>query len=343
MAPVSFKSDSKTHRHWLALSLLLILFVGLCVISLFVGSRLIAPFETFKALFHTDLSNDAHLVIIKLRLPRCLTALLAGAALGISGLVIQVMTRNPLAEPGLIGINAGAALAVLGAATMFGLTSMIAYVWFGLAGAGIAGIVVFLLSRSLSHHNSPLHLILSGVGVTIVLSSITGLVLVNSSPLVFDQFRHWSAGSVEGRGYDVLSVLAVCVVGGITVAGFLARQLNIIVLGSDVARLLGVKLYRTWILALITVMLLSGSATAAVGPVGFIGLIAPHLARMFFGTDYRWLLPSSAVIAGLLLLCADIFGRVIAIPNEVPAGILALLMGGPFFIYVVWRYKLVET
>ncbi len=173
-----------------------------------------------------------------------------------------------------------------------------------------------------------------------VLASVTGIIIINAPLAIFDQFRHWSAGSVEGRGYDVIAVLAVSVVLGLIIAFSIAGKLNAIALGKELGAALGVNVYTTWLLSCLTVMLLAGAATAGAGPIGFVGLVAPHLARAIVGPNYRWILPYSALFAAILLLGADIIGRVIAAPSEVAAGIVSMLIGGPFFIFVVRRFRL---
>ncbi|UXM96454.1 iron ABC transporter permease (plasmid) [Bartonella sp. HY329] len=337
-----FNTDHKNRafRHWKALGLisLLSLTIAFCFIALFIGSKDISMQQTMAAIFSPDRSNNDHLVILELRLPRSFIAVLAGCALGLSGMIMQALTRNPLADPGIIGINAGAGFAVLFAVSIFHINSILHYIWFGFIGAGCAGFCVLLLSKHKGRFNNPLHLILSGVGVTIGLSSASGLLLINSSPIILDKFRHWSAGSVEGRGYDALVILLICVSIGLVICWFLAKQFNIVMLGDDIAQSLGLNLKKIWLLAFLAIIILSGSATAAIGPISFIGLVAPHLARFLFGYDYRWLLPASALLAGLLLLIADIVGRIIIAPNEVAAGILALLIGGPFFVYAVIKF-----
>lgn len=328
----------RRHSWGLACASLALAVVGL--FSLAVGSRPVPPatlFETFRAY---DALNDLHLVIWELRVPRTLVAILAGLALGTAGAIMQATTRNPLAEPGLLGINAGAATAVITAITAFHLTAMIHYVWFAFLGAGLAGVAVFILGRAHETGTNPVRLVLAGAGLSVMLGSLTGIIMLNAPLEVVDDFRHWWAGSIEGRGFEVAGVLAVAVTIGLAIALFISRDLNAVALGRDLGEALGVRLGRTWILACLCVMLLAGAATAATGPIGFIGLVAPHIARLIAGSDHRWLLPFSALFAAILLLCADIVGRVIVAPAEVAAGIIALLIGGPFFVAVVRRYRL---
>jgi iron complex transport system permease protein len=182
--------------------------------------------------------------------------------------------------------------------------------------------------------------VLAGAGISVVLASVTGILIINAPTSVLDQFRHWSAGSVEGRGYDVIAVLVVSIAAGLIAAFSIAGRLNALALGKELGAALGVDVYRTWFLSCLSVMLLAGAATAGAGPIGFVGLVAPHLARIVVGPNYRWILPYSALFAAILLLGADIIGRVIAAPSEVAAGIVSMLLGGPFFIFVVRRFRL---
>lgn len=314
--------------------------MALC--SLALGSRSIALSETIHALWQPDFSNNEHLVIRELRIPRTIVAIIAGMALGTAGAIMQAVTRNPLAEPGLLGINAGAAVAVILGIVTFNLTTMAQYVWFGFAGAGLAGIAVFILGDAHGKANNPVQLVLAGAGLSVVLASVTGIVVINAPLAVLDQFRHWAAGSVEGRGLDVVVILAPAVIAGLAVAMSIAGNLNAMALGRDFGAALGVNLHVTWLLACLSVMLLAGSATAGAGPIAFVGLVAPHLARTITGPDYRWILPYSALLASILLLGADIIGRLIAAPSEVAAGIVSMLIGGPFFIFVVRKFRLTK-
>ncbi|MEI1367181.1 FecCD family ABC transporter permease [Pseudomonas aeruginosa] len=269
--------------------------------SLALGSRPVPLAVTLDALQAVDPHDDRHLVVRELRLPRTLVALLAGAALGVAGALMQALTRNPLAEPGLLGINAGAALAVIVGVALFDLASMGQYLVCAFLGAGLAGIAVFLLGQARETGTNPVRLVLAGAGLSVMLASLTGIIVLNAPPEVFDRFRHWAAGSLSGSGVD---------------------------------------LRLTWLLACLAVMLLAGAATALAGPIAFVGLVAPHLARLLAGPDQRWILPFSALIAAGLLLGADILGRLLASPAEIAAGIVALLLGGPAFIVLVRRFRL---
>lgn len=312
------------------------------IVSLAIGSRAIPLAETLDAFRAFDPTNNQHLVIRELRIPRTIVAVLTGLALGVAGAIMQAVTRNPLAEPGLLGINAGAALAVALGVTVFGLQSMLHYVWFAFAGAGLAGIAVFILGQAHETGTNPVRLVLAGAGLSVVLAAMSGIMILNADPAVFDSFRNWVAGSVDGRGLDVAAVLAVCVTIGTSVAMVTARNLNTVALGEDLGRALGVDIRMTWLLSCLSVALLAGAATAGAGPIGFAGLVAPHIARKIAGPDYRWILPCSALFAANLLLFSDIIGRIIAPPSEIAAGIVAALIGGPFFVIVVRRFRMVR-
>lgn len=314
--------------------------VLLALASLAIGSRPIPLATALDALRAYDPGNDLHLIVRELRVPRLITAALAGAALGVAGAIMQAVTRNPLAEPGLLGINAGAAVAVVLGVTVFGLTRPLHYVWLAALGAGLAGSAVFLLERAHETGTNPIRLVLAGAGLSIVLGAITGIVAINAPATAFDDFRHWAAGSVEGASFEAVAVLAVCVVAGFLVALSVVGGLNALALGQELGQALGAAPQRIWLTACMAVMLLAGAATATAGPIGFVGLIAPHLSRALLGTDHRWILPGAALAAAVLLLGADLLGRVVAAPSEVAAGIVAALVGGPFFIMAVRRFRM---
>jgi len=337
-APASGLHRNGGRRSGLAAGLAILL--AAAVVSLVIGSRAVSVETAFHALTAYDPGNDQHLVIWALRLPRTLVAILAGLSLGVAGAIMQAITRNPLAEPGLLGVNAGAAVAVVLGVSLFGLTTMAHYVWFGFAGAGLAGVAVFVLGQAHEATTNPVRIVLAGVGLSVMLGSITGIVILNAPTAVLDQFRNWSAGSVDGRDFEIVGVLAVAATAGFATALAISTNLNALALGEDLGQALGVNMRLTLGLACLCVMLLAGAATAAAGPIGFVGLVAPHLARSVAGSNYRWILPYSALFAAILLLCADILGRVVATPDEVAAGIVATLIGGPFFLVIVRRFRL---
>ncbi len=314
----------------------------LALASIAIGSRAIPVAELWRAVIAYDPGNDLHLILRELRVPRTILALSAGAALGLAGGVMQAVTRNPLAEPGLLGVNSGAAMAVVLGASALGLTQITDYVWFGFLGAGLSGVAVFLLGRAHGAGTDPVRLVLAGAGLSVLLGAATGFVILNARLEVLDIFRNWGAGVLEGRGplVALVMVAALLVGGGIALA--LARDLNALAMGVEMGEALGLKPGRVWAMSCISVMILAGAATACAGPIAFIGLVAPHLARAVTGPDNRALLPLAAIFGAAIVTGADVFGRVISPPAEVAAGIIAALLGGPFFIHVVRRFRLAQ-
>lgn len=317
--------------------LLLILF---SLLSLFVGSRAVSIETTWHAFVDFDTTNSEHLLVRYLRFPRTLLAIVIGVALGSAGTLMQALTRNPLADPGLFGINAGAMVAIVALIALTGITDVTLYMWFGLLGAFIAGIAVYLLGGVRQGLN-PVRMVLSGVALSVVLLALTQLITVNSDERVFDQFRHWVVGSLQGRSFDVFYPITVLVLIGSIIAYSLTRSLDIVTLGDDISQALGANQNRVWLLAALAIVLLAGSATAAVGPISFLGLTAPHFARRLVGAEYRRILPMSMLIGALLMLIADFLGRLIGAPSEISVGIMISLIGGPFFIFLVTRWRII--
>lgn len=317
------------------------LLLVVCLLSIAVGSKQI-PFGTvLAALRHYDEANTDHVIVHSLRGPRTLIGLLVGAALGLSGALMQGVTRNPLADPGILGVNGGAALFVVGGIYWFGLSSLTAYVWLAFAGAAAASVAVYALGSLGREGATPVKLALAGAAMTALLGSLTTALLIGDVD-TFDQFRFWSVGSLAGRGADVARQVAPFVLVGIVLALISGRLLNALSLGDDVARSLGQRVGLTRLFTAVTVVLLCGAATAAAGPIGFVGLTIPHVARLITGPDYRWILPYSMLLAPILLLGSDVLGRVVAQPGELQVGIVTAVIGAPFFIALVRRRKLAD-
>ncbi|MDP9952930.1 MULTISPECIES: iron ABC transporter permease [Streptomyces] len=320
--------------------------VVLCLLSLGLGALSIPPGDVIKALTGQPTGPRIEDVIWSVRVPRTVLGLAAGAALGLSGCVMQALTRNPLADPGILGVSAGAAFAIVIAAGVAGIGSLLGYIWFAFAGAMAASVVVYLLGRMGRSGSTPVKLALAGVAVTAVLSSLTSAVVL-TDPAALDRFRFWSAGSLADQDAStVLRVLPFLGLGALLALAS-APALNSLALGDDVAASLGRRLGFVRLQGVVAVTLLTGAAVAVIGPVVFIGLVVPHVARVLaqyagLGPDHRRLLPLSAALAAGLLLGADILGRVIARPVEVQAGIIVAFIGGPFFIALVRRRRLAE-
>ncbi|MET8840228.1 iron chelate uptake ABC transporter family permease subunit [Streptomyces rubiginosohelvolus] len=333
-------------RPALLVAALAALLVVLCLLSIGLGALSIPPGDVIKALTGQPTGPRIEDVIWSVRIPRTALGLAAGAALGLSGCVMQALTRNPLADPGILGVSAGAAFAIVIAAGVAGIGSLFGYIWFAFAGAMAASVVVYLLGRMGRSGSTPGKLALAGVAVTAVLSSLTSAVVL-TDPAALDRFRFWSAGSLADQDAStVLRILPFLGLGALLALAS-APALNSLALGDDVAASLGRKLGLVRLQGVVAVTLLTGAAVAVIGPVVFIGLVVPHVARVLaqyagLGPDHRWLLPLSAALAAGLLLGADILGRVIARPVEVQAGIIVAFIGGPFFIALVRRRRLAE-
>ncbi len=330
--------------HALYGSRLPLLVAGVCllgivsVISLMVGAR---PM-TIRSVLYTLLSpRDVSLeqiIIIDYRLPRTLLGLLCGAAFGVSGALIQAMTRNPLADPGVLGVNAGAAFFVTVAVGIFGVSSIQGYIWASFAGAIVVTLVVYGLGRSGRDGVTPVRLVLAGVAISVVLAGF-GSSITLLDPQAFDALRMWSIGSIAGRDIEVVSTVAPFMVAGLVLAFAVAWPLNSIALGDDLASTLGTNMMRLRISVVIAVTLLSGAGTAAAGPVTFVGLMVPHAVRWATGPDQRWIIGLTMVFSPALLLTADIVGRLVLYPGELEAGIVTAFVGAPVLIVLARRSK----
>jgi len=331
-------SPTTRGRLLLGLVLLVVLLLVLCAGSLAIGSKPLGLGTVWDVLRHPD-TTQASVIVHDLRIPRTLLGILVGIALGMSGTLMQGHTRNPLADPGLLGVTAGAALAVVAAIKFLHLDSPLGYVWFAMLGAFVASVVVFAIGTGATGSPSPLSLVLAGSAVTAFLLSMVTTLLVNDAETI-NSYRFWIVGSLDGRGMGVVREIAPFVILGALVAVAHSPALNLLSLGDDVARSLGqhVGLART--VGLFATMLLAGAATAACGPIAFLGLIVPHLVRWFTGPDYRFLMLYAGLAGACLLLLADIGGRLVARPGELQVGVALALVGGPFFIALVRRKKL---
>ncbi|MGH8896705.1 MAG: FecCD family ABC transporter permease [Egibacteraceae bacterium] len=304
------------------------------------GSKPIPLGEVFDAFLAFDGSNE-HLIIRSLRVPRTLVGLGVGTALGLAGGLMQGVTRNPLADPGILGVEAGASLAVVIAIFVFGVTSLSVFVWFAFVGAAAASVLVYGLGSMGREGATPIKLALAGAAVSALLVALTTAVLLTDIATL-DQYRFWVVGSLAGRDLTIFRQVAPFLVVGTLAALALARAMNTISLGEDVARSLGQRVALARGVSAGVIVLLVGGAVTAAGPIGFVGLTVPHVARAITGPDYRWVLPYSAVLAPILLLGADVIGRIVARPSEVQVGVVTALVGAPFFIALVRRRKLAE-
>jgi iron complex transport system permease protein len=315
--------------------------VLVCLLSLAVGSRSIPLATVLESLTHFDPGDRDHTTVRDLRVPRTLIGLMVGVSLGLAGALLQGLTRNPLADPAILGISAGASAAAAGAIMLLGLTSVYGYIWFAFAGAALAGIAVYSIGALGRGGASPMKLALAGAGLTALLTSVTSLILLVDLATL-EVLRFWLVGSLAGRDGTVAAQVAPFIAAGVLVALACGRSLNALSLGEDVARSLGVRLGRARAVSGLAAVGLAGAATAAAGPIAFVSLAVPHVARAITGADYRWILPYSALLAPILLIGSDVLGRVVAPPGEVQVGVVTALIGAPFFIALVRRRKLVE-
>jgi iron complex transport system permease protein len=316
--------------------------LGLVVLaSLAVGAKSIPIGSVVDAFTSFDPTDTDHLVVRELRLPRTIVGLLVGTALGLGGAVMQAVTRNPLADPGILGVNAGAAFAVVLAIWAFGVGTTLGLVWFAMAGAAVASVAVYVLGSVGRGGATPVRLALSGAALSSLLFAFTrSVTLLDEATL--DQFRFWAVGSLAGRDLEVVASIVWFVVAGALLAIGLARPLNAIGLGDDAAAALGVKVGRTRAVAGVAVVLLCGTAVAAIGPIAFVGLVVPHAVRAIVGPDQRWLMIGCALAGPVLLIGCDTVGRVIARPGEVQVGIMTAAIGGPAFVFLVRRARMVQ-
>ena len=333
------------HRPGAGLATGLVVLLGVLAVVAFVsvtiGSRGITPATIWTAFSDVDPDSPSQTVIREMRVPRTLLGLLAGAALGLSGAILQGVTRNPLADPGIMGLNAGAAAFIVVGIMLLGAQPLSTYVWFAFAGAGFATVAVHGIASLGREGATPVKIALAGAAVSAGLYSVTtGVTMTNLAAL--DQLRFWQVGALSGRYWDVLVQVAPFLLVGVLVALACGRALNGLALGEDMAVALGQDVRRTRIVLFAAVAVLAGAATAACGPIVFVGLVVPHVARAICGPDQRWVLAYTAVLSPAILLAADVVGRVVARPGELQVGVVLGFLGAPAFIALVRSRDLAE-
>lgn len=332
------RSGVVTKSRWRILFLVLAaaVLLGAVVLSLGVGAKFI-PASTVLEAFTNPQDTADHAIILESRLPRTLMGIAVGVALGVAGALIQAITRNPLADPGILGVNAGASFAIVLAIGVFGIGSLSGYIWFAFAGAILTTAAVYLIGTSGRNVVNPIRLTLAGVALGAVLTGIgSGLTLLN--PKAFDHLRSWSIGSLDTRSMESVLTVAPFMGAGLLVALFCVRGLNAVALGDDLATSLGANVNRTRILGVVAITLLSGAATAGAGAIGFVGLMIPHVARWIVGPDQRWILATTVILSPILLLVSDVVGR-IAAPGELQVGVVTAFIGAPVLIALARRRK----
>lgn len=326
----------------MGLGALMAILVVTAAVSLAVGARALSPAEVWHGLFAAPEADqrltEIRLIVRTVRVPRTVLAVVAGIALGVGGALIQGHTRNPIADTGLLGVNAGASFAVVSAITLFGLTNPFQYVWFAFLGAAVAGVVVFGLSSLGRGAGNPLTLALAGQGVAVFLAAMTTAIALTDQAAL-NALRFWNAGSVAGVGFGVIWPVTAFIAVGLVLALSTLPAINLLNLGDDVARGLGVNIALSRTVGILAITLLAGAATAACGPIAFLGLMVAHVARYLTGPDYRWLVPYAGLLGAIVLLVCDIVGRLVVRPGELDAGVVVALLGAPFFAALVWLGK----
>ncbi|MEH0973327.1 iron ABC transporter permease [Micromonospora sp. CPCC 205546] len=316
-----------------------VVLLALMVASVALGSRDVGWSDILAALRGADATMEQ--AAVTKRIPRTLLAVTVGAALGLAGGVMQGVTRNPLADPGILGVNMGASLAVVVAMVTFGLSSATGYLWAAILGAAITAVFVYAVGSLGRGGATPLKLALAGAATSAALASlISAFVLPRND--VAGNFRSWQIGGVGGATYDSIRQAMPFLLVGFAICVLSARALNSLALGDELAAGLGERVAVVRAVAALGAVLLCGAATAVAGPIGFVGLVVPHVCRLLIGLDHRWLLPFSALLGAALLTAADVVGRVVARPAEIDVGIVTALIGAPFFIYIVRRQKVRE-
>ncbi|MFK0003574.1 FecCD family ABC transporter permease [Paenarthrobacter sp. NPDC090522] len=314
--------------------------LGVVVISVAVGAKPIPLGDVVQALVPGSGAGE-RAVIAELRLPRTVLGVAVGSALAVAGVLMQALTRNPLADPGILGINMGASAAVVAAVWLWHFTSLESYVWFAFVGAGLVSVLVYLLGSRGRSGATPVRLALAGTAVSAVLgSAVSAVTLLN--PGVFDEFRFWGVGSLSGVQMPTVSQVLPFLAAGLALALGLSGALNALGLGDESAVALGSNVARTRRLGAVAITLLCGAATAVAGPIGFIGLVIPHAVRAVAGTDHRWVLPYALLLGPVLLLAADVVGRIITGQGEVQVGIVTAFVGAPVFIFLTRRRRIPE-
>jgi iron complex transport system permease protein len=313
--------------------------VLLCTLSVAIGTREVAWTDILAALGGN--SDNIGQAAVLVRIPRTVLAVVAGAALGLSGAIMQGVTRNPLADPGILGVNMGASLAVVSGVAWFNIASTNAFIWTAIAGAGCSAVFVYTIGSLGRGGATPLKLALAGAATSVAFSSLVIAVVLPRNDIA-GGIRSWQIGGVGGASFDRISQVLPFLAVGFLISMLSARRLNLLALGDELAAGLGERVAIARAFSALGAILLCGATTAVCGPIGFLGLVVPHLCRLLVGVDHRWLLPFSALGGASLLLAADIIGRIIARPAELDVGIVTALIGAPFFIWVVRRQRVRE-
>ena len=336
---VSEKKQVLIPRNYMKVFICLIILLGVCILtSLAFGSRMVGWTDVLDGLFHPDVqSHESN--VVRQRIVRTIFSLMCGAALGVSGALMQSVTRNPIADPSILGVNTGASLFVVCGIAFFNISSANEYIWMAIAGAIITAIFVFGIGSMGSGGATPLKLVLAGAATSAILSSLVTAVMIPRTN-VMDQFRFWQVGSVGAGNWDSISLFIPFLLVGMLIAIFTAPALNALALGDDVATGLGVRTGTVRFAAAFGGVLLCGVATALAGPIGFIGLLATHLIRLVIGPDLRYVIPMSALSGAIILTISDVCGRLLGSPGELEVGIVTAFIGAPILILITMKAKI---
>ncbi|MFB7639479.1 FecCD family ABC transporter permease [Peribacillus butanolivorans] len=321
-----------TWQKWMGIFAAIVLLLFLLCSSIVYGYTNTTWQMAIDAFTHFNGSNE-HIVIQSVRFPRALIASAVGASLAISGVLMQTLTKNPLASPDIFGVNAGAGLAVVTGVTIFGISNLQVFTWLSFIGAAIAAVSIYMIGSMGRGGLTPMKLTLAGAAMTAMVSSLTQGLLVSNEALL-EQVLFWLAGSVSGRSLDNLTAVFPYLAVGWVLALITSGKMNVLSMGEDVAKGLGLNIVFLKIVLGLVVILLAGGSVAVAGPIGFIGIVVPHLTRFIVGIDHRWLIPFAGLLGAVLLLAADIISRYILMPQEVPVGVMTAIIGTPFFIYI---------
>ncbi|WHY97410.1 FecCD family ABC transporter permease [Peribacillus simplex] len=321
-----------TWQKWMGLFITILLLLFLLCSSIVYGYTDTTWKMAIDAFTHFNGTNE-HIVIQSVRLPRALIASAIGASLAISGVLMQTLTKNPLASPDIFGVNAGAGLAVVTGVTVFGISNLQVFTWLSFIGAAIAAISIYMIGSMGRGGLTPMKLTLAGAAMTAMVASLTQGLLVSNEALL-DQVLFWLAGSVSGRSLDNLVAVLPYLIAGWGLALIMSGKMNVLSMGEDVAKGLGLNIVFLKLVLGLAIILLAGGSVAVAGPIGFIGIVVPHLTRSIVGIDHRWLIPFSGLFGAVLLIAADVMSRYILMPREVPVGVMTAIIGTPFFIYI---------
>lgn len=318
------------------LSIVLLALACACLLSVSLGTRDVGWADIFAGV--TGTTETMAQAVVAVRVPRTVLALLGGAALGLAGAVMQGITRNPLADPGILGVNAGAAMAVVIGIAWFGMQTLHTFLWTAILGAGVAACFVYAVGSLGPGGATPLKLALAGAATSIASASFTMAIILPRNDIA-GGVRSWQIGGVGGATFDAILPCLPFLLVGLILCLLSARSLNLLALGDDAATGLGARVAWARGAAALGAVLLCGATTAICGPIGFVGLVVPHLCRLLVGVDHRWLLPFSALTGSILLLVADVIGRIIARPSEMDVGIVTAFVGAPVFIWIVRKRR----